>query len=50
MDLKPKEYAIIWDSEKQNIIAIAKMKVGALFLKNSKSGGIAELINKVERN
>ena len=50
MDLKPKEYAIIWDSEKQNIIAIAKMILGSFFLKNSKSGRIAEIINKVGRN
>ena len=46
LDLKPKEYAMIWDNEKQNIVAIAKMIVGTSFLKNSKSGRIAEIINK----
>jgi archaeosine synthase len=46
LNLKPKEYVMIWDNEKQNIIAIAKMIVGASFLKNSKSGRIAEIINR----
>jgi len=46
LDLKPKGYVVIWDNEKQNIISIAKMIVGASFLKNSMSGRIAEIINK----
>jgi len=50
LDLKPKEFAMIWDSEKQNIIATARMIVGASFLKHSKSGKIAEIINKARKS
>ena len=50
LDLKPKEFAMIWDNEKQNIIATARMIVGASFLKHSKSGKIAEIINKARES
>ena len=47
LDLKPREYVMIWDNEKQSFIGIAKMIVGSNFLINSKSGRIADIIKKV---
>jgi len=50
LDLTPRGSAVIWDNEKQTIIGITRMIVGASFLKNSKSGRIADIIKKIGKN
>lgn len=46
-DLIPDNYVIIWDKQKNNVIGAGKLFVGSNFLKNSKTGRIAKIYEKV---
>ncbi len=46
-DLIPDNYVIIWDKQKNNVIGAGKLFVGSNVLKNSKTGRIANIYEKV---
>ncbi|MFX0177686.1 MAG: DUF5591 domain-containing protein [Candidatus Hodarchaeota archaeon] len=47
-DLYPNNYAFVIDKNRKQIIALAKMLVGSNYIKNTNSGKIADIYEKVE--
>jgi predicted RNA-binding protein (TIGR00451 family) len=48
-DLKPDNFAFIWNQKKEEIIGIARMLVGSPYIKNSNSGPIAKIYEKMKK-
>jgi len=48
-DLKPDNFAFVWNQKKEEIIGIARMLVGSPYIKNSKSGPIAKIYEKMKK-
>ncbi len=47
-DLKPNNLAFIWNQGKEEIIGVARMLVGSPYIKNSHTGPIAKIYEKVK--
>ena len=48
-DLKPSNFAFIWNQKKEEIIGIARMLVGSPYIKNSTTGPIAKIYEKMKK-
>ena len=48
-DLKPDNFAFVWNQKKEEIIGIARMLVGSPYIKNSNSGPIAKIYEKMKK-
>ncbi|MHA1498957.1 MAG: DUF5591 domain-containing protein [Promethearchaeota archaeon] len=48
-DLKPNNFAFIWNQNKEEIIGIARMLVGSPYIKNSSTGRIAKIYEKKKK-
>ena len=48
-DLKPNKIAFIWNQTKEEIIGIARMIVGSPYIKNSSTGPIAKIYDKMKK-
>ncbi len=48
-DLKPNNFAFIWNKTKEEIIGIARMLVGSPYIKNSNTGPIAKIYEKMKK-
>jgi len=47
-NLIPRDHAFILDKNKENVIGLAKMLIGSNFIKNSKSGRVAKIYEKIK--
>jgi predicted RNA-binding protein (TIGR00451 family) len=47
-NLVPKDFTLIFDKEKKNLIGLGNLEVGSNYIKNSKTGKIANVYEKIK--